>query len=109
MDHVFGVHLSDWIDADVELVGAVDRERDIKRVGCGKGSVLGLGGLDALTGLSHVKFDGFIKVGTVLGGVVIGEAWPGQEVAGLDSEKPSELEEEARSGMEVVYEGLGAG
>ena len=40
------------------------------------GSLLALGGSDALAGLDKVAFDGFGALETVLGGMGEGQAWP---------------------------------
>ena len=50
----------------------------------GEGGWTGLGGADALFGLCEVAFYGFLTAGAIPGGIGIGEARPGGEVAGFD-------------------------
>ena len=50
----------------------------------GEGGSKGLGGADALFGLCEVAFYGFLTAGVIPGGIGIGEARPGGEVAGFD-------------------------
>ena len=50
----------------------------------GEGGWTGLGGADALFGLCEVAFCGFLAAGEVPGGVGIGEAQPGGEIASFD-------------------------
>ena len=68
-----------------------------------------LGGADALFGLCEVAFYGFLTAGEIPGGIGIGEARPGGEVAGFDGGEPGGFGWESCGGVEVADEGTNAG
>ena len=86
--HVVILQLANWKDAEMDFVGADVGYRDGNRVGRSRKRrrlIFGfrIGGTDALMGMGHVAFYGFVWLRPVIGVSVICEAGPGAVVAGF--------------------------
>ena len=75
----------------------------------GEVGLASLGGADALLVLCKVALDGLITGRAILGSIVVGESWPGGEVAGFDGGEPSGFDSESCGGVEVADKGTNYG
>ena len=123
MAHIISEEFVDRIDPNVKLVGLGAGNyagNDVNGchggwwigLGCGfalGGSILGLGGADALAKLYEMVSDGFSARVTVFGGMDKGQAWPARVVYGFDGGDPGFSYREACCGVEVSDEGANTG
>ena len=82
------VERADGFNPDEELSGGLGRFFTVGSRRVGEVGLASLGGADAFLVLGEVALDGLITGREILGSIVVGESWPGGEVAGFYGGNP---------------------